>query len=343
MPQEKQPKNNLDRAISAFAELWQEPSIMPGCAARGVTRPATRLESIRSWLRSRMRQPFTGAEESQLLRWRDSIHNACAENLADELEQTRQIFYDQQENWSRQVNRASFGTPGFVTRLVALFLWLKCRSETQNLNAARLRLESLRRQNEFIFDSCEGLAAIAQCLCGKVNTEVLADSKSAGQERRVERFIKLAQETLITQELMNRGSHLKQEQVTLHYQTQIMREHSAKALRYITSEPIRQARLRKNFESNNKANARKTFERLIHSGYVCCAAVAEQEFNAASTRLEILKSEYNAIRKLLFAKLERLGSYADLTKHTDQNQIWPKGTEVEERYGNAFRNFKKQI
>jgi hypothetical protein len=352
MSQQKQTTNSLNRPANEFTGLWQDPGMQHrfdshSAAAQGIARPAARLESIRTWLRSRIRQQLSAPEQFKLLRWREIIHDACAQNLSEELEQTRQVFCEQQSTWSRYLHRASFGTPGLFTRITALLLWFKCRSHLQKLDAARLRLDSMRNNNQIVFESCEGLAAVAECLCGDIKALAGADaatqSRSTAKDKRIERFIKLEQERLITQELINRGQVLKSEQASLGNQTQLVREQTYRALRYVTSEPIRQLRLRQNFESKNGIQSSKAFERLLHSGFVFCAAVAEQEFAAASSRLEILQSEYKAIRKLMQVRMEKLGTFADLSKQTIQTQLFQKGHEVEEKYIGANRDYQKQI
>jgi hypothetical protein len=351
MSEQKQTTNTHIRPLIEFNGLWQDPSMQHQSnshsrAAQGIARPAARIESIRTWLRSRIRQQLSAAEQFKLLRWQEIIHDACAQNLSEELEQTRQVFYEQQSMWSRYLHRASFGTPGFFSRITALFLWFRCRSQSQKLDAARLRLDSMRNGNQIVFESCEGLAAVAECLFGDkkiaAGAGAVAESRSTAKDKRVERFIKLEQERLITQQIIDRGHVLKNEIASLGNQTQIVREHTYRALRYVTSEPIRQIRLRQNFESKNGVQSRKAFERLLHSGFVSCAAVAEQEFAAASSRLEILQSEYKAIRKLMQVRMEKLGSFADLSKQTIQTQLFQKGHEVEEKYIGANRDYRKQ-
>jgi hypothetical protein len=345
MSQQKQTTIKLNLPVNELSALWQDPSMQHYATSQGIARPSARLESIRTWLRSHIRQQLSATEQFKLLRWREIIQDVCAQNLSDELEQTRQVFYEQQNTWSRSLHRASFGIPGLFARITALILWIRCRSQAQKLDAARLRLESMRSNNQIVFESCEGLAAVAECLYGetkKVSGAEVSDARSSTKDKRIERLVKLEQERLITQELINRGQVLKNEHASLENQTQLFREQTYRALRYVTSETIRQLRLRQSFESKNGIQSRKAFERLLHSGFVHCAAVAEHEFTAASSRLEILQSEYRAIQKLMQVRVEKLGSFADLSKQIIQNQLFEKGHEVEKRYIGANRDYQKQ-
>jgi hypothetical protein len=344
MSQQKQTTIKLNPPVNELSALWQDPSMQRHSTSQGIARPSAKLESIRTWLRSHIRQQLSATEQFKLLRWREIIQDVCAQKLSDELEQTRQVYYEQQNTWSRSLHRASFGIPGLFARVTALILWLRCRSQAQKLDAARLRLDSICNNNQIVFESCEGLAAVAECLYRETKTvsgaEAAADARSTTKDKRIERFVKLEQERLITQELISRGQVLKNEHASLENQTQLVREQTYKALRYITSEPIRQLRLRQNFESKNGIQSRKAFERLLHSGFVHCAAVAEQEFAAASSRLEILQREYRAIQKLIQVRVEKLGGFADLSKQTIQNQLFEKGHEVEKRYIGANRDYQ---
>ncbi len=280
-------------------------------AKEGKSEPQLRLKNLRQAIEYKYARSVPKALLTRIRNWEHDLRESAARSLSDEIEGAFRLLLEQKEEWDRKCVGAEFGSPGLTTRLKSLFRYFKTKTLQQEIEADRLRLESVKSQCRKHQDGCRFLANAVLCHFK------IFDNRDSSMMKRFEKVTRLECEREIGQGILNRGQSLFQQGRSEYELLNQKSRYCVEAAQFVRSRALTQLEMRRLYERQKLTSPVAALERTLHSGLLFLTADFADELDKRRERLEFLKLEYQTQREQLLRLLAPVGRYLELDNEGD--------------------------